>query len=1720
MFDRIYPQRPLWAFKGVARRGTSVAVMILFGWTEIARAQDLSWNLTSNGNWNTTDPNWIEDGVVAPLAFTNGASVTFEEVGGFTVTIDDGSVQVSDITFVEDGYAIAQSSGGAPFAIEPTGGAFALTLNAGVTATVTAPFTGTDPITVVGTPTSTLALSGDSSGATGELDITGGTVTLSGDYGGAVTNSGESLTNTATISGLVTNNADLTAAGTFSSGITNAAGTVTVTADSTGNITNTGGDLTVNLGQTLTGDVTNADAAPDTVVDGSVVGNLTVFDGTVDNNGTVTGNTDVSGGALTNDGTLDGALIVTGGTVDNTASVVGNVTVNGGTVTNSGSLGGTVVIAQTGVPAAALNDTGGTIAGLVTNTDGTITADGTTFTSGLQQDGGTTTATGTDFGTGATVAGGALAIDGAMAATSTGDVALTGGDLTVAAGQTLTGAVTSSDAASETVIDGTVTGDLTVSDGTVDNNGTVTGNADVSGGALTNDGTLDGALTQLDGDVTNTGDVTGNTIINSGTFTNSGGLGGTLVLDQTGAVPVELNDTGGVIAGLTTNVDGSITADGTTFAGGLRQVDGNTEVTGTDFGTGLNVDGGSVTIFGSAPATSSGDATLSGGDLVVGVDQTFAGDIVIDDLDSGLRNIGTIVGDVTVNDGVFNHEAVVVGNVIVNDRNFFSEGGRVTGTVTQSGGISRFRQSQVDGGLIISDGTSSIREDSTLDITNTGGRVDVASGQTLTGNIVQTDGRTDLSGVVDGTLTASGGRVDHGVGADITGLTTLQGGVEFNADGGTFTGGLRVEDADLTLTGPLVGDLENAGEALSFGDGVILDGDVLNSAGTLDLGALVTGTLTVDDGAVTTTPTATIQGATTVNGGTLTADGSTFDGGITVAGGDVAITEVGTINGMAISDGTLVVEGTTPLTTDLDVSGGDTTLTSDMVGSVTQSGGTVTRSGQLDGTVDLSDGTFTNADGSISGATTVTGGTLVADGGDFAETVTSQGGTVRITGESTGSIANVSGEVIAETGGTLDGSITNQGTVTGAGGSITGDLTNTGTVDVTGGDLTVGDLTSTGSVTVSNGHALGFDTAEIGGGTLAVTNGTLDGDVTVAAGVDLTASNMTVTGDFATMTDLVSNGALSIGGDFVMDDSDLTIATGRAEIGGDVTFADDVFVTLVDGTGLSGATITNAGQMAATGTVAFAGDFTNSGTLTATGAQSFDGPFTNTGTLTATGDLSFSGLFTNSGVFGAEGSLTFGGGLQNTSGITTVNNDPTDTITIGGAGLSGGGTLQFDVDLSNEVGVADQVTMAPGAFITGDVTLNFNVLGSGAQQPVDLVLIDVAAGDPGNFNIAADEIIDPSGILTYSVTRNAAGDVVIEDALTPAIAGLAGNIVLTQSLIGSVVNRPSSPFVTSLAYEDDNPCGSGMWARTIGGGATSAGEVSEFGLEGGAFDGRISATFAGVQLGADFACFNGVYNGWDLAVGSIGGVNIGQTSQPVFAIDLEQADNLSDRQTSTTTVDFTQFYSGVYATAVRGPWAVDLQYRFEMTDFTATNEGADGLPGLGLDDTAFDSFATTLSGAASYVYNVPDTNIALVPTAGFAFTQVSTDEINFESRGIVRIDDFDSRIGFIGGTLAISNFGDDGVSAYQEFVSATIYNDFADGPTSTFSPVDESGDRRLRTENLGLYSELSVGVNYVKVLQPGEFGAVKQLSANARADLRISERLKSWGITAQARYQF
>ncbi|RNF34465.1 hypothetical protein [Paracoccus methylarcula] len=60
----------------------------------------------------------------------------------------------------------------------------------------------------------------------------------------------------------------------------------------------------------------------------------------------------------------------------------------------------------------------------------------------------------------------------------------------------------------------------------------------------------------------------------------------------------------------------------------------------------------------------------------------------------------------------------------------------------------------------------------------------------------------------------------------------------------------------------------------------------------------------------------------------------------------------------------------------------------------------------------------------------------------------------------------------------------------------------------------------------------------------------------------------------------------------------------------------------------------------------------------------------------------------------------------------------------------------------------------------------------------------------------------------------------------------------------------------------------------------------------------------------------------------------------------------------------------------------------------------------------------------------------------------------------------------------------------------------------------------MTTDHLGTYGEVSLGANYVKVLQPGPGLRPRQFSASARLDARTGDGLESVGLTGQLRLQF
>lgn len=1677
---------PLTPARARLLRSTSIAAAAAFlALATGAKAQDLTWDTGNgpgfqggNGNWNVTDTNWsLSTGAGdSDLAFVNGRNVTFGPDNNADVTIDAGAVSPASIIFSGNGYVIL---GAAANSLDVTGTMTIRVVDAGDTAQISAPLTMASGETVTFTANSN-----------GTLRITGG-INPGGAVGGTFVAAGETLTidDDAAINANVSNTGSTTSSGGDIGGnlavsggnfTHNTAGSVTgTTTVSGGTLTAAGGDFGATGVTLTTGNLTyTGDSAGDVAANGGTLnvngggtlrGNLVNDGATTTNNGTITGTVDVLDGTLTNAGTanIDGLTTIDGGTVNANGGdfnggitlTTGDLNYNGNSTGNVTANGGTVDINNGGTLAGTLDVLG---AATVTNTgSGNVTGLTT-----INAAGAVVNANGGDFNGGITLADGDLNYNG----NSTGAVTATGGTIDINNGGTLDGNLNSGGTTDTDILAG----------------GQVNGNVTVSGGTLDNAGTLGNAA----GDTVS---VTGGTLTNTNDIAGTVGVTGTGTLTNSGAAAD--------IAGLVTvnSATAIVNAAGGDFNGGITLTLGDLNYTGDSDGN-VAATGGTVDIA----ATGILRGTLSNTGTAI----------------TTIAVGGQVTGNTTVGGGTLGNDGTIGGTVLVNGTGTLNNNGAgaITGltTVNSATAIVNAAGGDFNGGLTLTLGDVNYTGDSAGNVTANGGTLDIAAtgilrgtlnnggattvivagGQvtgatTVSGGSVSNDGTIDdnvsvsgtgtlnNTGSVTGTVGISGtGIVNNDATGDIAGVVTVNGGT-LNANGGTFSaagngivtnGGtvniLAATDVDIShtngttnITAALTGNVSQTGAGTVTNDGGIT-GNVTRSNGTFNNNNSISGTVITSGGTFSNGPLGSVVGLTTVNGGTVNANGGTFNG-ITTTSGTVNVNAATTTN---ITNGgaTVSIDPTITLTGNINQSSGVTNNDGIVAGNVTVSGGTFENDGtaiapaSVTGTVTISGGSFDNeTDASVGGQVAVSGtGTLNMNGGTFTTpTVTNNGGTINVNVTTVANVTNTSGTLAIDAGVTLTGTVTSDGTVD-LDGTLGGNLTNTGIVNAAGGSAVTG--------TVNNNAT----------GALNVTGGTVtfDGQIINATGATLdVAAGATLTSNF--VGDQIEN-------------------SGIFNIAGSTNAITD-----------------------------------NSGTINATGA-SFTGAVRNLagGIINASGATSFTPLVTNAGTINGSGNLTFGGGLNSTGTLSTVNGAATDVITLGADSNLNGTILRFDIDLDPAVGTvgASDTLVITGGSATGNVTLAFNSLGAGAVDLDDLLIID-AAGGANNLNVGTPTFAPPltGGSFVYFLVQpgGAGTDLFLRNQVNPGITALAGNVTLTQSLIGSIINRPSSPFVSGLAYDDPDSCGPGLWARAIAGTADATGNsTADAGLASERTTGSsLSATYGGVQLGGDFACFNGYLNGWDVAVGGIGGVNLGSVDQPVTVPGVGLNDPAIT--TSITQADFLQYYGGVYATASRGPLALDLQYRLEKTDFTVNNTAVGGGAALGITDSDFSSSAQTLSGSASYGFPVGDTNFAIVPTAGFAWTRTSTDPIVFDNGDTLLIDDFDSQTLFVGATVARTIFSESGESLQRQFVTASYYNDFADDPTAVFDtggPVTGN----LINENLGAYTELSAGWNYVRILNPGQIGPARQLDASIRADARVGDQLNSYGITGQLRLQF
>jgi hypothetical protein len=393
----------------------------------------------------------------------------------------------------------------------------------------------------------------------------------------------------------------------------------------------------------------------------------------------------------------------------------------------------------------------------------------------------------------------------------------------------------------------------------------------------------------------------------------------------------------------------------------------------------------------------------------------------------------------------------------------------------------------------------------------------------------------------------------------------------------------------------------------------------------------------------------------------------------------------------------------------------------------------------------------------------------------------------------------------------------------------------------------------------------------------------------------------------------------------------------------------------------------------------------------------------------------------------------------------------------------------------------------------GNTTVDFTVTNPGMLQlqSQDIVVIH-ATSDVVADNATATGLPAP-GLIAYQFHK-VGNDWVVSSAGNPAVlGGIAANIAIVQSTIGAIVNRPSSPFVSGLAADvPPTYCGPGVWGRTTAGAVQATGTTSAPPTFTG--NAKVSMVYAGAQFGIDLACFNIKESGIDVAIGAIGGTNAGASSQPVAGL-------------GTTTASFQQGYLGAYATLGKGNFSADVQARADFTGYTFNN------PSIMLNNAGLSTTRYTLSGSASYAIPVKDLNI--VPTAGFSASHTTASSLTFTPGRTLTPDPSNSLVGFVGATLAKTIILPDQVSAVTPFATATVYQEFIANSTATFS--DAGATQTITSSNLGTIGEVSLGLNYVKVM---EGNGPKQINATIRADGRFSGNLLGGGITAQIRAQF
>ena len=620
---------------------------------------------------------------------------------------------------------------------------------------------------------------------------------------------------------------------------------------------------------------------------------------------------------------------------------------------------------------------------------------------------------------------------------------------------------------------------------------------------------------------------------------------------------------------------------------------------------------------------------------------------------------------------------------------------------------------------------------------------------------------------------------------------------------------------------------------------VISDGDFLNGGGAAS-SIVVGGFASGFNGCIwkTTTSGTTIIGVPVTLSGSFLVEAGTLQvaAGASVAAGAIVDYRPGAT--LEVSGGLFLFNSSAvafPFNGDFKVSGGTLRVPTGVT--VTMPNVTLQGSGVVDG-----------------------GGTLVLSG-----TGTWAGGTLNGSLQNNGTL-NVSGNL------TGSGTIANNGTLSAVGNStISAALDNSGQVTTSNALTLAGSGTHTGSFTVTAPGALAFSSGThsmTGGGSIGGSGALTFSGATATVGVPVSVGALNVSAGMAAFNASSAAGTFTMTGGTLGGSGTLTLNNGGTWSGGTLSGSLQNNGTLnVSGNVAGSGTIANNGTLSAVGNSTISAALHNSGQVTTSNVLTLAGSGTHTGsfTVTAPGTLAFSSgthSMTGGGSIGGSGTLTFSGaaatvgvpvsvGALNVSAGTAAFNasSTAGTFTMTGGTLGGSGTLTLNNGGTWFGGTLNGGLQNDGTLnVSGNVTGSGTIANNGTLNATGNVTIGTALHNSGQITTSYALALAGSGTHSGSFQITAPGAIDFSSGSHTIAGPLAGTGTLRFSGAAATVSGSWSgmPFeVTggSVALDTNGT----MPALTLSGGTlTGNGDVTVTGpstWSGGTLGGSGTVTF-------------------------------------------------------------------------------------------------------------------------------------------------------------------------------------------------------------------------------------------------------------------------------------